>query len=179
MDTRYFIGMKPEATTLSFPLVLKWAAFPFVKAWEGYTFALHTAYDVLSWHVSYAAKVLNLFLNLQWVGTLNIFQNIGYNMYMADSRGNRSIHASMLLFSATIAGITMYAEIWKFVVLRDFQFSTGFYAALTLLLGIVQLAFTQRENQKTKAEMASSEPVVHEEEEISEVKTVGKKKLLR
>jgi hypothetical protein len=172
--------MKPSETTLSFSLVLKWVAFPFVKAWEGYTFALNTAYEVLSWHVSYAAKVINLFLNLQWVDTLNIFQNIGYNMYMADSRGNRSIHASMLLFSAIIAGVTMYAEIWKFIVWRDFQFSTGFYAALTLLLGIVQLAFTQRENQKTKAEMLYSEKIEPEEDKsISEVKVVSKKKIIR
>lgn len=138
---------------------------------------MNIAYDVLSWHVTYFAKVINLFLNLQWVGTLNIFQNIGYNMYMADSRGKRSIHASMLLFSATLAGVTMYAEIWKFVVIRDFQFSTGFYAALTLLLGIVQLAFTQRENQKTKTEMVSVEP--HPEKEFSKVKTISKKKLLK
>jgi hypothetical protein len=74
----------------------------------------------------------------------------------------------------------MYAEIWKFIVWRDFQFSTGFYAALTLLLGIVQLAFTQRENQKTKAEMLYSEKIEPEEDKsISEVKVVSKKKIIR
>lgn len=171
--------MEQDTEALSFSLVLKWFTTPFVLFWRGYTHVLHVAYDVTAWHVHYIAQVINLFLNMQWVTTLNIFQNIGYNLYMADSRGNRSIHASMLLFAAVIAGLTMYAEIWKFVVLRDFHFSTGFYASLTLLLGIVQVAFTRREGQKLKSETPMVEHTAPEVEETpSPVKSVRKKKAL-
>lgn len=179
-----------ETPVLSWKLVTTTLSTPFIKAWAVYTQFLNIVFDVFAWHVLYAARTINVILNLQWVNTLNVFQNIGYNMYMPDSRGNRSMHASMLLFAATIAGVTMYSEILKYVRLTEYQFSTGFYASLTLLLGIVQLAFTRRENEKFRVEHisnpaqqpnASTSEVATEEleEHVSEEPVTAKKKSLK
>jgi hypothetical protein len=121
---------------------------------------------------------------MQWMDTLNVFQNIGYNMYMPDSRGNRSLHASMLLFGAVIAGITLWTEILRFSRISEYSFSTGFYTSLGLLLGIVQLAFTHRENKKLTTEHPVEEHVTKSEEtepvaEETEPEPTEKKKSLK
>ena len=104
--------------------------------------------DALTSHLIYLVKLANIPFNFQWKEGANIFQNIGYNMFAIDSRGRRSMHTTLMWLAALTSIIALFSEIWRFSTTKEYQFSTGFYTALTVLLGIVQIAFTSRENKK-------------------------------